>query len=74
MSDDTSSVHDLLDLNGEKMCTHDGCRHHEFLFVDTFGPLYTFMCDHCGHNYRKDCDCTGSFCEHTPMESQCVNL
>lgn len=74
MSDDTSSVHDLLDLNGEKMCTHDGCRHAEFLFLDTFGPLYTFMCDHCGRNYRKDCDCTGSFCEHTPLKSQCVNL
>ena len=60
MAAETSSVHDLLDLNGEKMCVLSGCRHTEFLFLDAFGPIYTFMCDHCGHNYRKDCPCTGS--------------
>ena len=43
MPADMSSVNDLLDLIGEKMCTHDGCRHDKFHYLPTFGPTYRGM-------------------------------
>ena len=48
------------------------CNYDRFQHRPTFGRPKVFFCPNCGTQLElPDCDCPGTFCEHTPLPSQC---
>ena len=48
------------------------CNYDRFQHRPTYGRPKVFFYPNCGTQLElPDCDCPGTFCEHTPLPSQC---